>query len=101
CGSRSRKTRLPSTPDHRRATPPTRGGGVPAQRNESQGMTESPSASQAGKRRYFGTDGIRGRVGTAPISADFVLRLGNAYGHALRASARQAGAGEWRRPAVI
>ena len=29
-------------------------------------------------RRYFGTDGIRGRVGEGPISADFVLRLGNA-----------------------
>ena len=36
-------------------------------------------------RRYFGTDGIRGRVGEGPISADFVLRLGNAYGHALEA----------------
>ena len=35
-------------------------------------------------RKYFGTDGIRGRVGEGPISADFVLRLGNAYGHALR-----------------
>ena len=34
-------------------------------------------------RKYFGTDGIRGRVGQSPISADFVLRLGNAYGHAL------------------
>ncbi len=37
-------------------------------------------------RKYFGTDGIRGRVGEGPISADFVLRLGNAYGHALRAA---------------
>ncbi len=48
-------------------------------------------------RKYFGTDGIRGRVGTAPISADFVLRLGNAYGHALRA---QLGEG-WRKPLVV
>ena len=40
-------------------------------------------------RRYFGTDGIRGRVGEGPISADFVLRLGNAYGHALVAAAAQ------------
>ena len=40
------------------------------------------------QRKYFGTDGIRGRVGEGPISADFVLRLGNAYGHALRASVR-------------
>ena len=34
-------------------------------------------------RKYFGTDGIRGRVGTSPISADFVLRLGNALGRVL------------------
>ena len=26
-------------------------------------------------RKYFGTDGIRGRVGQSPITADFVLRL--------------------------
>ena len=45
-------------------------------------------------RRYFGTDGIRGRVGEGPISADFVLRLGNAYGHALMRNA-------WRKPVVI
>jgi len=45
-------------------------------------------------RRYFGTDGIRGRVGEGPISADFVLRLGNAYGHALKRNA-------WRKPLVI
>lgn len=34
-------------------------------------------------RRYFGTDGIRGRVGEGPIAADFVLRLGNALGRVL------------------
>jgi phosphoglucosamine mutase len=34
-------------------------------------------------RRWFGTDGIRGRVGEGPISADFVLRLGNAAGRVL------------------
>ena len=45
-------------------------------------------------RKYFGTDGIRGRVGEGVISADFVLRLGNAYGHAL---ARR----DWRNPVVI
>ena len=32
------------------------------------------------QRKYFGTDGIRGRVGEWPISADFVLRLGRALG---------------------
>lgn len=31
-------------------------------------------------RRFFGTDGIRGRVGTTPITADFVLKLGWAAG---------------------
>lgn len=31
-------------------------------------------------RRYFGTDGIRGRVGQPPITADFMLRLGRAAG---------------------
>ncbi|NWF33097.1 phosphoglucosamine mutase [Stenotrophomonas sp. SAM-B] len=34
-------------------------------------------------RRYFGTDGIRGKVGEGVISADFVLCLGNALGRAL------------------
>lgn len=35
------------------------------------------------KRQYFGTDGIRGRVGQWPISADFMLRLGHAAGRVL------------------
>ena len=34
-------------------------------------------------RRFFGTDGIRGRVGVAPITPDFVLRLGYAAGKVL------------------
>ena len=37
-------------------------------------------------RRYFGTDGIRGRVGEWPIAADFMLRLGRAAGRALAAA---------------
>ncbi len=32
-------------------------------------------------RKYFGTDGIRGKVGEHPMSADFVLRLGQAAGY--------------------
>jgi phosphoglucosamine mutase len=51
-------------------------------------------------RRYFGTDGIRGRVGEGVISADFVMRLGNAYGLALRESQRLSHR-EWRKPVVI
>ncbi len=31
-------------------------------------------------RKYFGTDGVRGRVGEEPITADFMLRLGRAAG---------------------
>ena len=37
-------------------------------------------------RKYFGTDGIRGTVGQAPITPDFVLRLGHAVGRVLRGS---------------
>lgn len=35
-------------------------------------------------RQYFGTDGIRGTVGQAPITPDFVLRLGHAVGQVLK-----------------
>ncbi|WP_353234050.1 phosphoglucosamine mutase [Diaphorobacter ruginosibacter] len=35
-------------------------------------------------RRYFGTDGIRGTVGVAPITPDFVLKLAHAVGRVLR-----------------
>lgn len=31
-------------------------------------------------RKYFGTDGVRGKVGEPPITPDFVLRLGYAVG---------------------
>jgi phosphoglucosamine mutase len=34
-------------------------------------------------RKYFGTDGIRGRVGDAPITPDFVMKLGYAAGKVL------------------
>ena len=34
-------------------------------------------------RKYFGTDGIRGEVGQFPITPDFVLKLGCAFGRAL------------------
>ncbi|MGH8076315.1 MAG: phosphoglucosamine mutase [Lysobacter sp.] len=50
-------------------------------------------------RKYFGTDGIRGRVGEGAISADFVLRLGNAYGYALKRANEERGG--WRKPVVI
>lgn len=40
--------------------------------------------SAAVTRRYFGTDGIRGRVGEEPITPDFMLRLGWAAGQAFK-----------------
>ncbi|MEO8311414.1 MAG: phosphoglucosamine mutase [Caldimonas sp.] len=40
-------------------------------------------------RTYFGTDGIRGTVGDAPITPDFMLRLGHAVGQVLRRSERR------------
>jgi len=35
-------------------------------------------------KKYFGTDGIRGKVGQAPITPDFVLQLAHAVGRVLR-----------------
>src|SRR3954471_16924775 len=48
-------------------------------------------------RKYFGTDGIRGTVGTAPITPDFVLRLGYAAGKVLA----RVGKDEARRTVLI
>jgi phosphoglucosamine mutase len=50
-------------------------------------------------RRYFGTDGIRGKVGEAPITPDFVLRLGYAAGKVLAGADRWAQRGS--RPTVL
>ena len=47
-------------------------------------------------RTYFGTDGIRGTVGEAPITPDFMLRLGHAVGRVLKRSGKGT-----RRPTVI
>ncbi|KRG75443.1 phosphoglucosamine mutase [Stenotrophomonas ginsengisoli] len=46
------------------------------------------------ERKYFGTDGIRGRVGQGVITAEFVLRLGNALGRVLSADGA-------KRPVVV
>ena len=40
-------------------------------------------------KRYFGTDGIRGRVGAAPITPDFLLHLGWAAGRVFAANGRR------------
>jgi len=47
-------------------------------------------------RKYFGTDGVRGKVGEPPITPEFVLRLGFAAGEVL---ARRLSGHE--RPAVL
>jgi phosphoglucosamine mutase len=41
----------------------------------------------ANKKKYFGTDGIRGEVGRAPIIPDFIMRLGYAAGCVLKQAA--------------
>jgi phosphoglucosamine mutase len=48
-------------------------------------------------RKYFGTDGVRGKVGQEPITPDFVMRLGYAAGKVL-AGVQRKGA---ERPAVL
>ncbi|MQQ99704.1 phosphoglucosamine mutase [Glaciimonas soli] len=48
-------------------------------------------------RKYFGTDGIRGRVGVAPITPDFVMKLGYAAGKVLATT----GAASVAKPTVL
>jgi phosphoglucosamine mutase len=48
-------------------------------------------------RKYFGTDGVRGLVGVAPITPDFVMRLGYAAGKVLAKD----NAGKSGRPTVL
>ena len=48
-------------------------------------------------RKYFGTDGVRGKVGQEPITPDFVMRLGFAAGKVL-AGVRRKG---MEHPAVL
>ena len=51
------------------------------------------------KRRYFGTDGVRGKVGQPPITPDFVMHLGYAAGKVLATAQHTGGTSE--RPAVL
>ncbi|MCC7005350.1 MAG: phosphoglucosamine mutase [Ottowia sp.] len=50
------------------------------------------------KKKYFGTDGIRGRAGSVPITPEFMLRLGYAAGKVLAAHETAAAHG---RPTVL
>jgi phosphoglucosamine mutase len=52
---------------------------------ENRGQSSDVSThKQLMSRQYFGTDGIRGTVGQAPITPDFVLKLGHAVGQVIR-----------------
>ncbi len=46
-------------------------------------VTEVFNSPLSSQRKYFGTDGIRGKVGTWPITPEFVLKLGWAVGKVL------------------
>lgn len=48
-----------------------------------QRMTSNTGKVTNKVRKYFGTDGIRGRVGVYPITPDFILKLGWAVGKVL------------------
>lgn len=45
-------------------------------------------------RKYFGTDGVRGRVGDALITPDFVMKLGYAAGMVLAQAESESGSGK-------
>lgn len=47
-------------------------------------MPDNNKDIKVSKRKYFGTDGIRGRVGQAPITPEFVMKLGWAAGKVFR-----------------
>jgi len=40
-------------------------------------------------KKYFGTDGVRGKVGDAPINAEMIMKLGWAAGRVLAANGRK------------
>ena len=50
-------------------------------------------------RKFFGTDGIRGRVGQAPITPEFVMKLGYCAGKVL--SRADVAPPHRQRPAVL
>ncbi|MEO8631624.1 MAG: phosphoglucosamine mutase [Betaproteobacteria bacterium] len=50
-------------------------------------------------RKYFGTDGVRGKVGVAPVTPEIIMHLGYAAGKVLAGAERSGGAGD--PPAVL
>src|SRR6185312_15732626 len=59
---------------------------------ESASRMSEPRNTTSQSRKYFGTDGVRGRVGEWPITAEFMLKLGRAAGAVL---------GNGRQPLVL
>ena len=59
-------------------------------------LNSQSSTHKTMSRKYFGTDGVRGTVGEAPITPDFVMRLGYAAGKVLTSKATGSG-----RPTVL
>jgi phosphoglucosamine mutase len=55
-------------------------------------MSDSLAPRPSSLKKYFGTDGVRGRVGEWPITAEFMLKLGRAAGVVL---------GNGRQPLVL
>ncbi|MGH8126388.1 MAG: phosphoglucosamine mutase [Rhodanobacteraceae bacterium] len=55
-------------------------------------MSEPLAPRPSSLKKYFGTDGVRGRVGEWPITAEFMLKLGRAAGAVL---------GDGKRPLVL
>ena len=55
------------------------------------------NTTSSAQRRYFGTDGMRGRVGDLPITPDLILKLGWAAGRTLA----KADGARGERPAVL
>ena len=86
-GADGRRARRGHRPRPRRARDRGRAEGVAGRRKQRQ--TEEVTC----KRKYFGTDGIRGRVGEPPITPDVVMKLGWAVGRTL-ASAETARRGD-------
>jgi phosphoglucosamine mutase len=60
-------------------------------------MAASAATGMTMTRKYFGTDGVRGRVGVEPITPEWVLRLGYAAGTVLIGARR----GPNERPGVM
>src|SRR6185437_7013628 len=101
CAARRADTAGPRRPgDGRRACRLERNRGVAGFGHITADGTMTDNASRP--RKYFGTDGMRGRVGEAPITPELVLKLGWAAGRTLVAvDGRGSQDGRGDRPGVL